>query len=129
MFNIKGIDHINMNVSSFDESKEFYKKLFGMKVLEEDISAKSGNKFMVIGIPGIISLCLYESKEINFKNQQIGHFGINIENFDNMKKKLEDKNIEYFYGGVIDWKRSKSIYIKDPSGHEIELTKNFAGGF
>jgi catechol 2,3-dioxygenase-like lactoylglutathione lyase family enzyme len=129
MFNIRGIDHINMNVKSFSDSIEFYKKVFNMEVLEDDISRNSGQRFVIVGIPNVISLCLYENKDFNLENNEIGHIGINIVNFDGVKKSLEKMGVQYFYGGVIDWEKSKSIYIQDPSGHEIELTKNFGGGF
>ena len=132
MFKVKGIDHLNMNVKSFKESKEFYSKYFGMEVLESDISKMTNNPYLIIGIPGVISLCLYErgnfDKE-NDSNQRVSHFGINIENFDEVQSALEADGIPLLYGGVTKWDHSKSIYIADPSGHEIELTKNFGGGF
>ncbi|OUR94885.1 hypothetical protein A9Q84_17410 [Halobacteriovorax marinus] len=129
MFKIKGIDHLNMNIRNYEETKKFYSKYFGFKVLEEDISKMSGNTFMVIGIPGIISLCMYESEEFNFENQAISHFGLNVENFEEALDLLKKDNIPLLYNSPIKWESSESIYISDPSGHEIELTKNFAGGF
>jgi hypothetical protein len=36
--------------------------------------------------------------------------------------------IEIFYGGPIEWEKSASIYISDPNGYEIELSKVFGGG-
>ncbi|WP_127716455.1 VOC family protein [Halobacteriovorax sp. HLS] len=128
MLNIRGIDHINMMVKSLEESKLFYEKVFGMKVLEEGISQKSSKPYLIIGIKNIISLCLYEEEIINFENQSISHFGINIKNFDEAIKILQESGVEIHYGGVIQWDHSQSIYISDPSGHEIELSRNFAGG-
>lgn len=128
MLNIKGIDHINMMVKNLEESKLFYKKLFGMKVLEEGVSKKSAKQYLIIGIPNVISLCLYEQEVISFENQSISHFGLNIKNFEETKDILEKEGIEIHYGGIIDWEKSQSIYISDPSGHEIELSRNFAGG-
>lgn len=129
MISIRGIDHINMRVKNFEDSKRFYKKFFNMEVLEEDISEMTNNKFIVLGIPGVISLCLYEKEEISFKEQLVGHFGINVEDFDKAVELLQAEKVELLYGGVLNWKNSKSVYISDPSGHEIELTKNFSGGF
>ena len=129
MFNIRGVDHINMNVKNFDESIKFYEKVFKMEILEDDISKKSGERFVIVGIPNVISLCLYENRNMDFSNAQIGHIGINVENFDEVIKSLKSEDVQYLYGGVIDWNNSQSVYIQDPSGHEIELTKNFAGGF
>ncbi len=128
MLKIKAIDHINMNVLNLKDSEGFYKELFGMTLLEDGKSAKSGNPFKIIGIPNKVALCLYEVDEISFNTAPIAHFGLNIDNYSEIERILEEQNIEILYGGEILWKSSSSIYIKDPSGHEIELTKNFTGG-
>ena len=36
--------------------------------------------------------------------------------------------VNILYGGAVDWGRSNSVYITDPSGWEIELTEQFGGG-
>lgn len=129
MINIRGIDHINMDIKNFEESIKFYKRYFNMEILEDGISDRSDNKFVVVGIPGVISLCLYENEKFSLSSQMIGHFGINIKDFETTVERLISEGVELLYGGVSNWKNSKSIYILDPSGHEIELTKNFGGGF
>lgn len=129
MLRIKAIDHINMNVKSFDESRKFYSKYFGLKVLKEDISESTGNPYIIMGIPNVVSLCMYERGSFEFKDQVIAHFGLNIENFDETLDMLKGEKLPILYDGLVEWENSRSIYINDPSGHEIELTKNFAGGF
>ena len=128
MLKINAIDHINMNVLSFKESEKFYKDLFGMSVLDDGQSVKKGAPYRIIGIPNRIALCLYEVEEINFDNAPIAHFGINIENYSEILNILEEKNIKVLNDGEVFWEGSASLYINDPSGHLLELTKNFAGG-
>jgi hypothetical protein len=43
------------------------------------------------------------------------------------KKSLKIEIVNYNESGVIDYPETQSIYIKDPSGYEIELSKSFAG--
>ena len=73
-------------------------------------------------------LCLYEVIELDEnKIKYFNHMGLNIENFQNIQAVLEERGIEIEYGGVIDYPDSNSIYIKDPSGYEIELSEHFGG--
>lgn len=32
------------------------------------------------------------------------------------------------YGGYVDWEKSRSVYITDPSGYEIEISELWGGG-
>ena len=41
---------------------------------------------------------------------------------------IDTINIKIFYGGPLNWEKSTSIYIQDPNGYEIELSKVFGGG-
>jgi lactoylglutathione lyase len=119
-----GIDHLNLEVKNLAGSVEFYKSLFGFKVLKdqpEDDSKIIGNDK--------VKLCLYESSKFKgFEKNGFYHFGLHIENFDDIIKKCEEMNVKLFYGGPVQWEKSKSIYIVDPNGYEIELTEIFGGG-
>ena len=119
-----GIDHLNLEVKNLAESVDFYKNLFGFKVLKdqpEDDSKIIGNDK--------VKLCLYESSEFKgYEKKGFYHFGLHIENFDDIIKKCGEMNVKIFYGGPVQWEKSKSIYIADPNGYEIELTEIFGGG-
>lgn len=127
MISIKNIDHLNMNVSNLNRSENFYKKVFGFKTFEEGTSSK-GKPYSIIGLPERIFLCLYEGLE-NQKEVVVNHFGVHIENFDKSIEKVKNEGLELLYGGVINYESSRSAYIADPDGNEIELTEVFGGGF
>ena len=127
MLNINNVDHLNMNVTNLKNSQDFYQKLFGLKVFEEGTSS-SGNAYSIVGLPNKVFLCLYEGKE-TAKKQTLNHFGINIEDFDQAIESLQKESIPLLYGGVIQYEKSKSAYIADPDGNEIELSEAFGGGF
>lgn len=127
MLNITHIDHLNLHVSNFKESIEFYKDLFGMEVKEEGV-ANSGLPYAVIGISGKIMLCLYDEKGIDYNKKGFNHLGFNIENFDEASAILTQKGIPTEYGEITEYDHSRSIYVKDPSGIELELTEVFGGG-
>jgi len=119
-----GIDHLNLEVFNLVETIQFYKTLFGFEIRKnqsDQNSAIIGNDF--------IKLCLYEVEGFTkYEKKGYHHFGFYIENFDEILAKCEEMDLHIYYGGVLKWENSESIYIQDPNGYEIELSKNYGGG-
>ncbi|QUC65536.1 VOC family protein [Nitrosopumilus sp. K4] len=120
------IDHINMKVKNLEESVKFYQKLFGFEVKQEDNPNKIDAPSKIIGNDSI-KLCMYEVQDMSPEGG-IAHFGFNIENYDEVLEKCRENGVSILYGGPIDWEKSQSIYIVDPSGYELELSKVSGGG-
>jgi len=118
------IDHINLEVSNLAETIEFYKVLFGFEIRKNQPDQNSA----IIGNDSI-KLCLYEIKGFTkYEKKGYHHFGLHIKNFDEVLSKCTELNLHIYYGGVLKWENSESVYIQDPNGYEIELSKNFGGG-
>lgn len=124
--NAKSIDHVNMKVKNLIQSVEFYKNLFGFKIKQEENPNKLNAPSKIIG-NNTIKLCMYEVPTMSPEGG-IVHFGFNIENFDQVIEKCKELNVEILYDGILDWEKSKSVYIVDPNGYEIELGQIAGGG-
>ena len=119
-----GIDHLNLEVKNLDESVKFYRDLFGFEVREDQPEENS----KIIGNDAV-KLCLYEITEFTkYEKNGFHHFGLHIKNFDDVLDKCKEMGLKIYYGGPLEWAHSISIYIQDPNGYEIELTKVFGGG-
>ena len=127
MLNVNGLDHLNLNVINLDKTVEWYSELFGFKVKEAGVSSK-GNPYKIIGKSGVLYMALYENGHDEVDANPLNHIGFNLENFDESIKVLKQKGIKLGYAGVIQYPESKSAYITDPNGLEIELSSNFGGG-
>ncbi|MBT3584539.1 MAG: VOC family protein [Halobacteriovoraceae bacterium] len=129
MLQISGIDHLNLNIVNLDKSIEFYNKVLGFEIKEEGTSP-SGSPYAIIGSSERAYLCLYQNLESPLSEDRdkryLNHLGFNITNFDDVKKSLKELgvNIDLEYG----YENSRSIYITDPNGLEIELSEKFGGG-
>lgn len=128
MSNLKAtsIDHVNMKVKDLEKSVEFYKNLFGFEIKQEENANKLDAPSKIIG-NDTIKLCLYEVPDMSPEGG-IAHFGFNIANFNEVIEKCKELGVEVLYGGIVDWDKSKSVYIVDPSGYEIELGEISGGG-
>lgn len=125
MLNANRIDHINATVSNLQNSVSFYKNIFGLRTFEKGES--NGRPYEIIGSPESFFLCLYEG--ILQKNGAVNHFGIHIKDFESAIHRLKENNIQLLYGGVVEYPKSRSLYIADPDGNEIELSEAFGGDF
>jgi catechol 2,3-dioxygenase-like lactoylglutathione lyase family enzyme len=115
-----------MKVKSIEESISFYQKHFGLELKEKGLSQSFGKPYAIIGVSETLMLCIYEEENIQHK-QGISHFGLYIENFSSAEEYLRSQDVEIMYGGPILQGKSHSLYIIDPSGHEIELVEKVCG--
>ena len=116
------MDHVNMTVRNLEESVKFYKNLFGFEIKKEQPEDKS----KIIGNDNI-KLCLYEDPEMKPEGG-IAHFGFHVENFDEIMETCKSLDIKIYYEGPVQFEKSRSIYISDPSGYDIELSEVLGGG-
>ena len=126
MMKIK-LDHINLTVSNLAESVDWYEKVFGFKLVERGVSSEevpwaivAQNDFMI---------CMTEDKDRESAakqdrqgHHQIYHFGVRVSDMNSWQNKIETYHLSLLYGGVIEYPYSKSWYIEDPNGHEIEVS-------
>ena len=115
-----------MKVKNLEESVKFYHDLFGFEVKQEENPNKIDAPSKIIGNESI-KLCMYEIPDMSPEGG-IAHFGFSIENYDNILEKCKEMDVKILYGGPIMWEKSQSIYIVDPSGYELELSKVLGGG-
>ena len=121
------LDHINLTVSKIDESLEWYGKVFGLELLEHGISPEN-RRWAIIGRNDSM-ICMTEHKDressANYdqdRHHQIYHFGFRIPDLEEWKEKVKIHNLKLYYGGVNEYPNSLSWYVKDPSGHTIEVS-------
>lgn len=122
---IKSIDHINLSVSSLEESTAFYGDLFGFSVVERGIY--NGAPWAIVR-SGDSMLCMYEHRERKSPEEatanahRVNHIGFRVSDGPAFETLLESKNVAVEYGSSFRRPHSTSWYVIDPSGHEIEVT-------
>jgi catechol 2,3-dioxygenase-like lactoylglutathione lyase family enzyme len=128
MITVRAIDHINFQVKNLKKTIEFYQTVFGFKVKET--GKTDDGPWAIFGSPEAGYFCAYEYPELEMPDEglRISHFGLYVDDFESLVGKLRDLGVDILYGGAVDWGKSNSIYITDPSGWEIELAEQFGGG-
>lgn len=119
-----GIDHVNLKVKNLDKSIKFWEKLLGFKVLEPMPESNGA----IIGTKEA-KLALYEKADLDsVAKQGFSHLCFHIKNFEEAKQFCQDNGITILHDGIVTWPKSRSLYIKDPTGYEIELAEVWGGG-
>ena len=128
MIEVKQMDHLNMGVRNIAETEKFYRDLFGFEEKERGIGM-DGAPFAIIGAADRVYLCIYEYGDLslNEENLYVHHFGFHLDDFDLALKELRAQEIPLNYGTVIQQGKSRSAYIHDPNGYEIELVEKLGG--
>lgn len=124
--NIK-LDHINLTVSDLKESVAWYEKIFGFKLVERGISWRNIPWAIVAMNDSMICMSEFRTRRSAASNEengfhQIYHFGIRVSDHEEWVEKVKAYNLKLYYGGVVEYPRSKSWYVHDPDGHEIEVS-------
>ena len=120
-------DHLNLTVTSFKDSVEWYGKVFGFKLVEQGMD--QDGPWGVLR-SGDSMLCIYESpKRLNLDDSaegerfhQIYHFGLRVDDRATWEATVKTHGIKLCYGGAIRYPHSTSWYVTDPTGHNIEVS-------
>ena len=129
---IKAIDHINLTVSNLERSVAFYRRAFGLEIREDGRDRE--RPFVIVGRAGVGYLALHLGQDrASLAGGRINHWGFVVEDFDKLSARLDRYDIPVLYrddgsDGVIEYPHSRSVYVADPDGTEIELTSRFGGG-
>lgn len=133
MIRILAIDHVNLQVADLDASIEFYRRVFGFRLLEDGRDAPAGG-WAIVGLPGAACIALGVVRDPSPAcGKRIAHFGLVVDDAQAVLAQLKIENVRIVPRGpggseILPYPRSESIYIHDPDGHEIELTTRFGGG-
>ena len=120
MLRVQGVDHVGLAVQDVRTSVGWYRELFGLERLHEDVW---GDFPGVVGI-GDTSVAFFPSNDPRIPlpdGLPIHHLAFRVDraNFDAAQETLREKGIHF---EIQDHKIVLSIYFYDPDGHLIELT-------
>jgi len=120
---VKHLDHLNLSVRNFEETADWYRRLFGFEVVEDKLDADGLRWGVLRG--GEAMLCIYEHPEFRAPRGDeaehgVNHFGLRITDRKEWERTLAREGVEVHYG-PIRWPHSTAWYVSDPTGYEIEV--------
>ncbi|HVY65553.1 MAG TPA: VOC family protein [Gammaproteobacteria bacterium] len=110
-FKSSRIDHISVQTTNLARSIEFYTRVFGLKVLNED----KENKIARMGVTKII-VSLHEKPPVGI----VDHFAIAIDDFDRNKVTAELAKLGLKAEENLDY----GFFVRDPEGVPVQIVKS-----
>jgi catechol 2,3-dioxygenase-like lactoylglutathione lyase family enzyme len=122
------IDHVNISVRDLDVSADFYARLLGIELKEQGNNGPT--RWCILGARDRFYICLCEVAAGNFKREDIhiNHVGFVVDDIDETADRIRGLGLQLESGRTLDWPRSRSAYVRDPDGIQIEFTNRFGGG-
>ena len=121
------LDHVNITVKDLEQSIRWYQDILGMRVVEQGKTGLGKRWAIVERDDSMICMTEYPNyKSANLMDNteffQIYHFGFRTPDKKAWEDVVSEHNLKLYYGGVNEYPNSLSWYIKDPSGHTIEVS-------
>jgi catechol 2,3-dioxygenase-like lactoylglutathione lyase family enzyme len=104
------IDHVSVQTPDLQRSIEFYQKVFGLKVLNED----KPNEIARMGTTKII-VSLHHKEPTGI----VDHFGIGVEGFDKEAAKQSLARLGLKAEENLDY----GFYVRDPAGVPVQMVR------
>ena len=120
------LDHVNITVNSIENSVEWYGRLFGFATVESGLT-QLGQKWAILACDdSMIAMTEYDRRPADQNDDRTFHrsyhFGLRVNDAKEWREKVKNLKLRLFYGGEIEYPHSRSWYVHDPSGHEIEVS-------
>ncbi|HET7627748.1 MAG TPA: metallothiol transferase FosB [Bacillales bacterium] len=115
---IVGLNHLTFSVSDLARSVEFYREVFGAKLLVK------GRKTAYFDLNGLwLALNVEKNIPRNEIHGTYTHiaFTVRDEDFQPFCDKLEALEVNVLKGRIRDERDKKSVYFTDPDGHKFEF--------
>ena len=117
------LDHINFTVSHFQESIDWYKNIFNFCLVEEGANKKGRRWGILKSGDSMLAISEFPEKKLDISGEhhKMYHFALRLIDEKEWVGTLEMFNMETYYSSPIHYLYSKSWYVKDPTGNEIEV--------
>jgi glyoxylase I family protein len=131
---ISGIHHITLLCADVDRSASFYRDLLGMQLVERSHNPDDPNaEHLLFGPDGatggtMVTVMAYPDLEEGYVGRgSTHHFALGVESDDELsawRDYLRSRGVDVT--DVYDRGQFKSIYLRDPDGHLVEIATPFA---
>ena len=133
---ITGLHHLTLLCADVERSASFYRDLLGMRLVDRSRNPDDPNaEHLMFGGDGVaggtmVTCMSYPELEEGFVGRgSTHHFALAVESDDELsawRDYLRSRGVEA--SEVYDRGRFKSIYLRDPDGHLVEIATQFSLG-
>ena len=121
---LDSLDHITVLTENLELTKDFYIKILGMEIDNNRPPFKFEGVWLSLNKRAVVHIVVKSSHKVNEDSEPtLDHIAFKAKNIIKFKKHLQNNAIPYEEKITPDNKISQ-IFIKDPNGIKIELSKS-----
>lgn len=110
MVQVFGINHVALDVNDLDKAIAFYTDLFDVQIMR-----KKGNN-AILDLNGRFDfLALFEDPSIDPNVPKDGHWGIVVDNLEEVRSRAEKWDVKFYTGFECDF--------RDPFGYRVQVIR------
>ena len=123
---IAGVDYVGISARDLGRSAEFYRRLFGLRIVDE-VREQGGTAVLMRTSEGVY-LGLHEGRSTAGRASAQSRFSFVVGDIDRARAAVWNLGVPTADGSDEprrrrSWRASRSFVIRDPDGHEIELVE------
>ena len=119
---IDSLDHVTIITNNMKSTMHFYLNIIGLKTDKSRPPFKFNGAWLSVNNRAIIHI-IEKTDHVDHQNSpNLDHIALSVNNIDLLKNKLLENKIEFYEQKTPDDKFHQ-VFIKDPNGIKIELSK------
>lgn len=126
MLGLKGVHHIAIICSNFEVSKDFYTRILGLNIIQENYRANRESYKLDLELAGqyiieLFSFPKYVQRPSRPEALGLRHLAFAVENIDQSVEWLLKQNVEVESIRIDEYTGKRFTFFNDPDGLPIEL--------
>lgn len=126
MLGLKGVHHIAIICSNYEVSKDFYTRILGLNIIQENYRENRESYKLDLELAGQYTIELFSFPEFSQRPSRpealgLRHLAFAVENIDQSVEWLLKQNVEVESIRIDEYTGKRFTFFNDPDGLPIEL--------
>jgi lactoylglutathione lyase len=120
---VKKFEHVGIQVKDIETSKQFYRNVVGLELIDEMIHTNGVMKLAFLGLNGSIIVELIEGYNPDLPSEgKVHHVAFTVEGIEQEKERLQSLGVTFVWEDITTLPNSaKYLFFYGPDGEWIEF--------
>lgn len=117
------IEHIALFADNLEASKDFFVRLFDMRVVLDNSKAPVRGYFLANESGSVLEMIERPQGQTNSDQRYVCHLAFAVEDVESARRVIESEGLVFETDTVVDTPEFKTAFFRDPEGNRIQILK------
>ena len=117
------IEHIALFADNLEASKDFFVRLFDMRVVLDNSKAPVRGYFLANESGSVLEMIERPQGQTNSDQRYVCHVAFAVEDVESARRVIESEGLVFESDTVVDTPEFKTAFFRDPEGNRIQILK------